>query len=269
MRVILDGLDELEDRSRLLLLFCVFYPSFCVSIHLSFCFSPLNAFPPNFPCRFSARTLLHFIGDERFKSNNPGLSSNSPWSRFIVSCSSDQTLADVRSRGASSRLENIGAHVVKMPELTFDTQSLSGGAPRPKASCFIEHVLKHQRRQLQPFQLEYICQQLSAITLSSLSGHPLHDLPPSSPAYVNVLARQARRINNLDMRPFPDMNRCALRVLCFNNAVLTSSAVGAAALVPSSAIACLTPLKRISGPNLLKERFFASHPAGLAFQIQN
>ncbi len=186
-----------------------------------------------------------------------------------MSCSSDQTLADVRRRGASSRLENIGAHVVKMPELTFDPQGLSEGAPRPKASGFIEHVLKHQRRQLQPFQLESICQQLSTITLSSLSGNPLHDLPPSSPAYVNVLARQARRINNLDMKPFPDMSRCALRVLHFNYAVLTSTAVGAQALVPSSAIACLTPLKRISGQNLSRERCFASHPAGLVFQTQN
>jgi hypothetical protein len=130
-----------------------------------------------------------------------------PWSRFIVSCSSDRTLADARSRGASSRLENIGAHFVTLPKLTFDVTS-SDDEVQCKAVGFIAHVLKHQRRRLQPFQLEHIRRQVSTISLNSLRDNPLHDLPPSSPTYVNVLALQARHINNLNMKPFPDIIRC-------------------------------------------------------------
>jgi hypothetical protein len=153
---------------------------------------------------------LQFINDERLKAKNgPDIPIiYPPWSRFIVSCATDQTLADVRSRGASSRLENIGAHVVKLPELTFDLK-IPNDETQPRAISFIEHVLRHQRRRLQPFQLDRICSLVSTITLNSLHDNALDDLPPSSPAYVNVLALQARRINNLESKPFPDMTRCS------------------------------------------------------------
>ena len=203
-----------------------------------------------FCCRFSARTLLQFMTDERLKAKvGTGISGiYPPWSRFIVSCSSDQTLADAGSRGASSRLENIGAHFVTLPKLTFDVTS-SDDEAQCKAVGFIAHVLKHQRRRLQPFQLEHIRRQVSTISLNSLRDNPLHDLPPSSPSYVNVLALQARHINNLNMKPFPDIIRYEKGFFFVCDVVLMLSAVGAPVSVDCSVIACSTLRKRILGPN--------------------
>jgi hypothetical protein len=160
------------------------------------------------PFRFYARTLLQFISEERSKGKNDPDAKNlyAPWSRFVVSCSADHTLADAKSRGASSRLESIGAHILMLPELTFDDVQ-TAREPQLQAVSFIEHVLKHQRRRLQPFQLEHIRNHVSTMTLSRLHDPPLYDLPPSSASYVNILALQAQRISNLDMNPFSDISR--------------------------------------------------------------
>jgi hypothetical protein len=205
-----------------------------------------------FARRFRARSLLQFIGDERLRPPSlhpakPGATAPdilSAWSRFVVSCSLDQTLADARCRGASSRLENIGAHIIKLPGLTFEDSNLKDKT-QFQATSFITHVLKQQRRQLQPFQLERIRKELVLMSLDQLRENSLHDLSTSSATYVSMLALQARRITNLDMKPFPDLKRYAIGRIENASFALMLNAVGALVSVHFLGIVCSTRQKRI------------------------
>jgi hypothetical protein len=160
--------------------------------------------------------LLQFIGDDRPRPKyfhaDSNVSATTPWSRFIVSCSSDHTLADSRSQGASSRLESIGAHIVHIPDMAFEDESSMDGN-RFSAVSFMEHVLKQQGRRLQNFQLDYIRDKLLNMSLSCVHDGSVHDLTTSSPAYVNMLALQARLVNNLIAKPFPKLSRSE-KTLC-------------------------------------------------------
>ena len=137
----------------------------------------------------------------------PPPASPPSWSRFIVSCSSDQHLEDDRCRGASSRLKNIAACIIKLPELSFDRADADcADARRLSAVGFVQHVLQQQRRRLQPFQLENIRAQV--MNFDGLGQQSKYNLTTTSPAYVKMLALQARRIHNLESHPLQRLNRC-------------------------------------------------------------
>ena len=173
----------------------------------------------------------------------------------------DQFLEDERNRGASSRLKNIGAYVVKLPELSFENAAADAvDASQLSAVNFVQHVLQQQRRRLQPFQLESLRTQV--MNFDFVGENSKYNLQTSSPAYVKMLALQARRIHNLESRPLLRLNRCLLACsACSGKLVCNFIAVGALALAGSWIIACLTLQKNYSGPNLSRALSFASHHA--------
>lgn len=214
VRIILDGLDDLEDRF-------LFQPILFQILNLTqahadsapglCCILSVRS-AHKAPRPLQARALVQLATSLCMTCKLTSTSSGSRpdcWSRFIVSCSSDEFLEDERNRGASSRLKNIGAYVVKLPELSFENAAADAvDASQLSAVNFVQHVLQQQRRRLQPFQLESLRTQV--MNFDFVGENSQYNLQTSSPAYVKMLALQARRIHNLESRPLLRLNRCSL-----------------------------------------------------------